>query len=600
RASITIASLNMNGFTAPANNMNGIEKWSSVYKTMNKNKIAILALQETHLDNDLLDNIHTCFGKRLQVINSHLPTNPRTSAGVAFIINKALIAPKELKVYELIEGRALAIKVKWKENGEAVIINVYAPNNKSDHQQFWEQVDERRRSKGIRKPDFLLGDFNLTEDPIDRSPPHDDDINAIEALRNLRQCLNLQDTWRYNNPNERAFTYRAMNNGTHRKSRLDRIYTSADAAKLTFEWKITHTSIPTDHWLVSTKFAPTETPTLGSGRWTWQLSSLKDKKLLMKIVNRGIDLIKDLDRLQNNPIDRGSENPQTLWEKFKKDIKELARIHNKISWAKLTSRMKAIEKDLKELSNNPELDNSDTIRTNEAFLANELAYLERVQERDNRDEMRAALAHHGERLGGIWSAINKDRKPRDLIYRLKPPNTDASAYERDSKRMAQMAKTYHQEMQSKDRGVNENAPEYRHKLNSTLSEIPEHQKLSEQGKESTEWDLSEEQVNRALSLAKNGTATGLDGCPYELWKCLAALFVEAEKTGTKGFDVVSAMTRVFSDIQTAGIDNRTEFAYGWMCPLYKKKDPTDISNYRPITLLNTDYKLFTKALALQL
>jgi hypothetical protein len=37
-----------------------------------------------------------------------------------------------------------------------------------------------------------------------------------------------------------------------------------------------------------------------------------------------------------------------------------------------------------------------------------------------------------------------------------------------------------------------------------------------------------------------------------------------------------------------------------MCPIYKKKDPTKISNYRPITLINTDYKLLTKVLTLQL
>jgi hypothetical protein len=37
-----------------------------------------------------------------------------------------------------------------------------------------------------------------------------------------------------------------------------------------------------------------------------------------------------------------------------------------------------------------------------------------------------------------------------------------------------------------------------------------------------------------------------------------------------------------------------------MCPIYKKKDPTEISNYCPITLLNMDYKLLTKVLAIQL
>ena len=37
-----------------------------------------------------------------------------------------------------------------------------------------------------------------------------------------------------------------------------------------------------------------------------------------------------------------------------------------------------------------------------------------------------------------------------------------------------------------------------------------------------------------------------------------------------------------------------------MCPLYKKKDRTLIENYRPITLLNSDYRLLTKALTIQL
>jgi len=48
------------------------------------------------------------------------------------------------------------------------------------------------------------------------------------------------------------------------------------------------------------------------------------------------------------------------------------------------------------------------------------------------------------------------------------------------------------------------------------------------------------------------------------------------------------------------MDEHTDFTIGWMCPLFKKKDTTDIRNYRPITVLNTDYKLLTKVLALHL
>ncbi|PPQ81398.1 hypothetical protein CVT24_001827 [Panaeolus cyanescens] len=44
----------------------------------------------------------------------------------------------------------------------------------------------------------------------------------------------------------------------------------------------------------------------------------------------------------------------------------------------------------------------------------------------------------------------------------------------------------------------------------------------------------------------------------------------------------------------------SRFAEGWMCPIYKKKDRAEIENYRPITVLNTDYKILTRALTSRL
>ena len=57
---------------------------------------------------------------------------------------------------------------------------------------------------------------------------------------------------------------------------------------------------------------------------------------------------------------------------------------------------------------------------------------------------------------------------------------------------------------------------------------------------------------------------------------------------------------MLNDIQEHGVDIRTQFTLGWMCPIYKKKERDQIKNYRPITLLNTDYKLLTKTLSVQL
>jgi hypothetical protein len=54
---------------------------------------------------------------------------------------------------------------------------------------------------------------------------------------------------------------------------------------------------------------------------------------------------------------------------------------------------------------------------------------------------------------------------------------------------------------------------------------------------------------------------------------------------------------LFNDIKRFGISHGCQFADGLMCPIYKKGERTKIENYRPITLLNTDYKSLTKILA---
>ncbi|PPQ85541.1 hypothetical protein CVT25_006781 [Psilocybe cyanescens] len=73
--------------------------------------------------------------------------------------------------------------------------------------------------------------------------------------------------------------------------------------------------------------------------------------------------------------------------------------------------------------------------------------------------------------------------------------------------------------------------------------------------------------------------------------------VEDEDTAP---DILGILAAVFNDIEDHGVSELTSFAEGWLCSLYKKKDRVEMANYRPLTILNTDYKLITKILASKL
>ena len=112
-------------------------------------------------------------------------------------------------MHKLIPRRAAYLKVKWLKTCTTTILNIYAPNNRSKHANFWAKVITERRAKHLPIPDFTLGDFNVTEDPMDRMLPKLDDESAISALREIRHKWDIRDMWHWANPTEHAFTYRA-------------------------------------------------------------------------------------------------------------------------------------------------------------------------------------------------------------------------------------------------------------------------------------------------------------------------------------------------------------------------------------------------------
>ena len=276
RANLVVASLNMRGRSSQSMGSGPIPKWTTVMNMLHTEQIRVLALQETHLDEDTTSQIGTVFDKRMMILNSHAPTNPTASAGVAFVLNKEKIKIKKVALKELIPGRATFLSLEWQQEEPLHLLNVYAPNDLQTHPEFWNELEEKWRSLNLPSPTFMLGDFNLTEDPLDRAPTCSDHEPAVSALRDCRQVLNVQDTWRQTHPTDRFFSYASANNTL---SRIDRIYTRPDMSHLLYDWSIEASQVPTDHKLLLVKYAPADTPFIGKGRWSWPLGLLNDATL---------------------------------------------------------------------------------------------------------------------------------------------------------------------------------------------------------------------------------------------------------------------------------------------------------------------------------
>ena len=106
--------------------------------------------------------------------------------------------------------------------------------------------------------------------------------------------------------------------------------------------------------------------------------------------------------------------------------------------------------------------------------------------------------------------------------------------------------------------------------------------LSDQQKEHLQNDLSEFEIETAISQMAKGKAPGPDGLNVNFYtQCWPIV----------KHDFVNLLNQMYS---TQSIDNRTKS--GFITLIYKKGPKTKISNYRPISLLNYDLKIFTKCL----
>jgi hypothetical protein len=342
-----------------------------------------------------------------------------------------VIDTNDIAMSPIIPGRAIIINIPWDSDKKLNILVIYAPNSPRDNKDFWNEICTKIEANPTTRPDVMLGDFNMVEDPLDRLPSKSLDPRSTEALRNLRLRYNLSDGWRYANPDTKGYTWLRESDGT--QSRLDRIYVREDFLPDCKGWEITHPPIPTDHDIMSAEIATPTTLEMGRGRWAVPPRVFKNKLIKEEIQKLGIELEYKI----SSPYTRTSrDNPQVWLRNFKTKVVSLAKTHEKKYQPMVKTKIANLQKKLNEVRNNPSLP-TEEIKIASTQIKKEIQCLTKETHQYKRNATAAIDAAEGEVIGKTWSNRAKVSKPRDTIKSLRDP--DLNLPTRNSKRMAQIA-----------------------------------------------------------------------------------------------------------------------------------------------------------------
>lgn len=397
-------------------------------------------------------------------------------------------------------------------------------------------------------------------------------------------------------PDKLAYTYSQTAAQGGSQSRIDRIYAKDQINRFSKDWEISPSGIPTDHQLISVKISTARMPFVGKGRWTMPLFLITNKNCLEEIQKKGKSLE---EALLNNKQSRTEDiNPQTLFEQFKTEIIDICRNQARKSTPKIDKDIADSKKTLETLLNDNNLNTEEKKQSSIPMLEN-INKLEQMRHNRIRDNIAAKNKLEEESAASKqWASTGKAKKPRDTLLELRIPGSDPPKYESRSDKMAEIARNYHNDLQSQDIITPDIRNPIIEEVTNTLSahlSIPHQNDLKAL--------TSRDEIASVIHKLPNGKAPGINGIPYELWKTLLGKFESTKKDTEEDNntpDIANILTEVYNDIEKHGVTKGSNFAEGWLCPLYKKNDKREIANYRPITLLNSDYKIFTKALSLKL
>src|SRR5882724_11767578 len=342
---------------------------------MRLQQIAILAVQEARTTEEDAEQIEAKTPKIKIITNGEYSSK----MGVAFAINKDLIDENNFQHEIMIPSRASKLRVKWGDNQELTLINIYAPNDEENKTKFFKKLASMTRNN--KHWDLcVMGDFNCVESDIDRSPTHKDNERVVTSLRKITTRNKLIDVWRMQNPTSKTFSF--FQTSSKAMAHIDRIYIHKDLLNYVYDNEVGMGQEISDHDPVFINIMAKNLPYCGKGLWKLPDEIMKNKKFretsekTLRSFDKWVQhyMIKEClcESMQEiTELRSYGQNPQAKWKKSQRRHQRKCHQNNRRRKKKAKKLIKGLKRDMETQSKRISSNNATTenrTRSREEFL----------------------------------------------------------------------------------------------------------------------------------------------------------------------------------------------------------------------------------------
>jgi len=557
---VRIGSMNARGLADPV-------KRRDVFEWLKRKDLEIVCLQDTHLKGEQIKKYEDEWGGKC-ILNTYTSE----SRGVAILVKKGLDCTIE-EIGKDEGGNLLQVRIKVC-GLDFVLTTIYGPNR--DNPKFFQQLGDRI-NQFSELPNIICGDWNLVLDQeMDTiNYVRENNVKARRKVLDIIESAELVDIWRVTHPDLKQFTWKNTKNVSQR-ARLDFFLTSSDVCTYLRRCDIDQ-SYRTDHRLISIEL---DKINWKKGRGFWKLNTgLLSDKTYIDMVKQIVIETADRYRIESAGTEEVySIDPHLLWETIKLEIRGKTVQYNSRKNRKEREREDTLNKEIAKLEHDCEDENKkDKVEELNKQIQEKQIEIENLRRPKIKALMRRARAEYyeeGEKPTKFFMDLERKNYTNKLITKL---NVDDRVVE-DPKEILEEQKKYYETL-------------YSSKLKGDTVQITKLflnkrgvKKLSDIQRQKCEGMITEMEAIAVIKNMKNNKTPGTDGLPAEFYKIF-------------WHEVKPFLIRSLNHSMNKGELSICQKQGIITCLPKTESNREFMKNWRPITLLNLDYKILSGVLS---